>query len=160
MEAIAALDRIAKINRREPLTEESKAQIKKEDKLSRLSGHEQQQKLSVARLVRQEGICLNLMVMTSISVTVAVNYYLFTFLTVTFEHPYMEVLFSTLAEILAYATSGYLFTRLGAKASLTLSLGLSALSGYAILLVGSEEVVFFTVLAMLCKFGISATYNV
>lgn len=53
--------------------------------------------------------------MVAIGLTVGINYYLITFLAVTFTHPYMEVLSSTVAEIAAYATSGYLLSRLGLR---------------------------------------------
>jgi len=70
------------------------------------------------------------------------------------------VIFSTLAEILAYAFSGVLFKKLGSKISLALTLTISALGGYAIWLLGFEQSSFFTVLVMMCKFGISGTYNI
>lgn len=99
--------------------------------------------------------------MTVIVSTVGVNYYLISFLAVTFERPYMQILFSSVAEILAYVTSGYIFTKFGARTSLASSLTLSAVAGCAILIYGQEnsDKVLFTVLVMLCKFGVSATYN-
>ena len=98
---------------------------------------------------------VNLTVMVWIAMTVSINYYLISFLAVTFSRPYLQVLFSTLAEIVAYATSGLLFKCLGAKPSLFLSLAISASSGLAICL--SKPAI---CLVMLAKFGISATYNI
>ena len=74
----------------------------------------------------------------------------------------MQVLFSTIAEILAYATSGILFRKLGAKLSLVILLSLSAVGSILILIVGTDNSgsVVFILLVMVCKFGISGTYNV
>lgn len=72
--------------------------------------------------------------MVCISTTVAIDYYLISFIAVTFERPYMQVLFSSLAEILAYATSGALYRRLGLKVSLATSLVISAIGGYSVLI--------------------------
>lgn len=71
--------------------------------------------------------------------TVSVDYYLISFLTVTFERPYMQVIFSSFAEILAYATSGILFKKLGAKASLALTLLISAIGGLTICFYGTDH---------------------
>ena len=100
--------------------------------------------------------------MVSIALIVSINYYLISFLTVTFERPYIQVIFASLAEILAYATSGLLFKRLGAKASLALTLLISAVGGLTICFYGVEHQnsIFFTFLVMMCKFGISGTYNI
>ena len=70
--------------------------------------------------------------------TVSINYYLISFLAVTFTRPYLQVLFSTLAEIAAYASSGLLFKCLGPKPSLCLSLAISASSGLAICLLSTD----------------------
>ena len=66
--------------------------------------------------------------------TVAINYYLISFLAVTFKHPYMEVLFSTLAEILAYLVSGTMYKQFGIKVSMSASLVISAIGGYSVLI--------------------------
>lgn len=84
-------------------------------------------------------ICRNLFVMTVIVSTDGVAYYLISFLAVTFERPYMSVLLSSVAEILAYVTSGYIFTKFGARTSLAFSLTLSAVAGSAILIYGQDK---------------------
>ena len=83
-------------------------------------------------IVKERRVLVNLMVMTWISTTVAINYYLISYLAVTFDRPYMQVAFSTLAEILAYATSGILFKWLGSKVSLLITFLISAIGGFAI----------------------------
>ena len=92
--------------------------------------------------------------------TVTVNYYLISFLAVTFDRPYLDVATSSLAEMLAYATSGLLFRCLGPKASLFFSLALSSVAGFLLLIMSARQDYVFTGLAMLCKFGISGTYNI
>ena len=113
-------------------------------------------------IVKEKRVLVNLMVMTWIATTVSINYYLISYLAVTFDRPYMQVAFSTLAEISAYATSGFLFKWLGAKTSLFLTFLISAIGGFAIYFYGIEDndSVLFTLLVMLCKFGISGNYNI
>ena len=99
--------------------------------------------------------------MVIVSSTVAVNYYLISFLAVTFDRPYMQVFFSSIAEILAYATSGIVYRKLGARSSMSLSLAISTLGGYATWIISSRcSDSVLTILVMLCKFGISGTYNI
>ena len=119
--------------------------------------------IPIVKMLRQKHICLNLGVMVAISLTVGINYYLITFLAVTFDHPYMQVLFSTLAEIAAYATSGCLLSKLGVKLSLALTLAISALGGVSIMAADysqNQESALFVCFVMVCKFGISGTYNI
>ena len=99
-----------------------------------------------------------------IFLTVGVNYYLISFLAVSFAKPYLQTVCSSLAEALAYATSGVIYQCLGARTSLVLALSLSSLAALAILIQGGavdedKQGTAFTILVMLTKFGISGTYN-
>lgn len=55
-----------------------------------------------------------------------------------------------------------MFKRCGPKVSLALSLALSAGAGFAICVYGTGKSsdLLFVILVMLCKFGISGTYNI
>ena len=106
------------------------------------------------------------MVIIVVFTTVAINYYLISFAAVTFDKPFLNISCSSMAEALAYVTSGILFSFLGPKISLMSQMSLSAVTGLLLLLVGwvipsteGNQGIFFTVLVMLCKFGISGSYN-
>jgi len=85
--AIHALNRIAQINKSKGLPENLARQLGEVANFPTFK--EQEENLSVCETIRREKVCLNLFVMVSIAMTVAINYYLISFLVVSFEHPYM-----------------------------------------------------------------------
>ena len=75
--------------------------------------------------------------MIVIFLTVAINYYLISFAAITFDKPFLQVEFSSLAEAIAYLTSGFLIHFLGPKASISTLMALSAIG--AILLIATDS---------------------
>ena len=67
-----------------------------------------------------------------------------------------------MAEIISYITSGYLFSKLGARVSLCVTFAISAVAGFITLCYGvsDDQGWLFMVLVMLSKFGVSGSYNI
>ena len=97
--------------------------------------------------------------MSVISVTVAICYFLISFLAVTFPKPYQAVFFSSLAEIFAYLISGWASQKMGSRISLATFFTISALGGF-LMWSSSDNPLLLTSCVMMSKFGVSGTYNI
>lgn len=81
----------------------------------------------------------NLAVMIVLSVIQSINYNVVNYIAVTFSKPQMVIIFQSFAEILAYSTSGILYSYLGVRKSFLISMILSSASGFLALIPGDND---------------------
>ena len=100
--------------------------------------------------------------MTPIWLVVAFNYYLIQFLVATFQDAYSVTIISQVSEIVAFIFSGVILEYFGPKFSMSISFGLSALSGLLIIVYGLQYQSSWSFLALIlaAKFGISCAFNI
>ena len=112
--------------------------------------------------LRQRKICINLSIMSVVWLATAFSYYLILSLINTFDDVYKTALASSFSELVAYAVGGILYEKLGVKWSLVACFSSSAIGGFLILFWGldNQSSVWFLVIFLFVKFGISATYNI
>jgi len=81
----------------------------------------------------------NLAVMILLSVIQSINYNVVNYIAVTFSKPQMVIIFQSIAEILAYLTSGILYSYLGVRKSFLISMVLSSASGFLAFIPGDND---------------------
>ena len=81
----------------------------------------------------------NLAVMILLSVIQSINYNVVNYIAVTFSKPQMVIIFQSIAEILAYSTSGILYSYLGVRKSFLISMVLSSASGFLAFIPGDND---------------------
>ena len=100
--------------------------------------------------------------MMVIWLTSSFNYFLIAYLVNTFEKVYISALCSSFSEFIAYAVSGIVYEKLGAKSTLASSFGISLVGGILILVYGLNHQTHWTffLLVLFAKFGIASSFNV
>ena len=112
--------------------------------------------------LRQTDVRCNLAVMVFIWSTCSINFYTIMYLVNTFENVYASAISISVADVTAYAASGFLVEKLNVKKSLFCSLLLSALGGFIILVYGldHQESTMFPILFFVTKLGISSAFGI
>ena len=64
------------------------------------------------------------------------DYFLVQFLVNTFDQVYITAIASSMSDILAFVTSGYIYWLIGTRATLSISFGVSTIGGLVILFYG------------------------
>ena len=91
---------------------------------------------SMASFLRQKKILSNLLIMMVIWLTSSFDYFLIAYLVNTFKKVYLSALCSSVSEIVAYAVSGIVYEKIGARNTLASSFGISLVGGVIILAYG------------------------
>ena len=102
------------------------------------------------------------MIMMVIWLTSSFDYYLIIYLVNTFKRVYVCAVASSISEIMAYALSGYFYTKFGARKTFATSFAISTVGGLLILAYGlkHEEDWTFVLLVLVSKFGIASAMNI
>ena len=127
-----SLKAIAKVNRRQlnfnpdHFTTNKRREEEEEGKDSKTIGF----------YLRQRAILVNLGIMALVWLIVSFSYYLITFLTNTFDQVYTTAISSGVSEVAGIVTGGALYSRLGPRASLSISFGVAFLGAFSLLFYG------------------------
>ena len=100
--------------------------------------------------------------MMVIWLTSSFDYFLIAYLVNTFKKVYISALCSSFSEIIAYAVSGIMYEKMGARSTLASSFGISLIGGIIILAYGlsHQDNWSFFLLVLFAKFGIASSFNI
>jgi len=134
-EAIKVFALMARVNRRQDFNvsaDEIRARIKEDDQ----DAVSKQEAPSTLHFLKQRRIQINLGIMMVVWLASSFDYYLILFLVNSFKRVYACAFASSISEFVAYATSGILFAKFGAKISFSCSFASSFIGGVVILAYG------------------------
>ena len=116
----------------------------------------------MASFLRQKKILTNLLIMMVIWLVSSFDYFLIAYLVNTFKKVYLSALCSSVSEIVAYAVSGIVYEKYGARNTLASSFGISLVGGVIILVYGlnHQDNWSFFLLVLFAKFGIASSFNI
>ena len=91
--------------------------------------------MEVTNFQRQH-FCHNFILMTIVQITCMFNFYLLSYLINLFEQVYVTGIMALSSDIFSYVIAGYVFEKLGAKASLASCYAISGIGGIVMLTYG------------------------
>lgn len=104
---------------------------------------------------------LNLAIMSMLWTASSFNYYLITFfLKYIPGNIFLNTSLASISEIIAYAASGVLMTKVGTKISFMISFALAAVGGVLLASFFSSEELLIATCVLFTKFGVSFAFNV